>query len=264
MYQQPNPHSPYGQPTNPQQPYGQPQQWQPGSAQSHPGVYPPAGPPPQPYPVGGQGFQAGPPPPLPPPARNRHGGVIAVVIVLALLVVGGGAGTWWYLSDRGGDSPGEPQAEGLVVEDAESGISYTLPEGWEKFPSEDLIDAFTSSASYTTETGSASVFAFSSEAITDEEMSMSTSTIAGENSEYFYPYAEDRQILISEPIEVDGQEAYRFTWQVSNADEEPMYGHLLHILTDDNRSVFLMGIVQPDDDSLRTEIDAVISGATLL
>lgn len=93
---------------------------------------------------------------------------------------------------------------------------------------------------------------------------MSTSVIAGENSEYFYPYAEDRQILLSEPTEVDGQEAYRFTWLVSTADEEPMYGHIVHILTDDNRSVFLMGIVQPDDPDLRTEIDAVISGATLI
>ncbi|WP_205324522.1 hypothetical protein [Glycomyces sp. YM15] len=184
--------------------------------------------------------------------------------MLALLVVGGGAGAWWFLADPGGDGPGSSQAEGLVIEDSESGVAYSLPEGWEEFASEDLIEAFTSSASVTTETGSASVFAFSGEGMTDEEMSMSTSIIAGENSEYFYHYAEDRQILISEPIEVDGQEAYRFTWQVSKADDEPMYGHIVHILTDDNRSVFLMGIVQPDDDALRTEIDAAISSVSLL
>lgn len=185
--------------------------------------------------------------------------------MLALLLVGGGgAGAWWFLSDRGGDGPGASQAEGLTIEDTESGISYTLPEGWEEFASEDLIDAFTSSASVATEASGASVFAFSGEAMTDEEMSMSTSVIAGENSEYFYPYAEDRQILLSEPTEVDGQEAYRFTWVVSKADDEPMYGHIVHILTDDNRSVFLMGIVHPDDPDLRTEIDAVISGVTLL
>lgn len=190
--------------------------------------------------------------------------MIALVVVLALLVVGGGAGAWWFLSDRSGSGSGGDQADGFTIEDTESGISYTLPEGWEEFSGEDLIEAFTSSASVATEAGGASVFAFSGEAMTDEEMSMSTSTIAGENSEYFFPYAEDRQILISEPTEVAGQEAYRFTWQVSNTDDEAMYGHIVHILTDDNRSVFLMGIVQPDDEALRTEIDAVISGVTLL
>ncbi|MFC3493011.1 hypothetical protein [Glycomyces rhizosphaerae] len=185
-------------------------------------------------------------------------------MLVLLVVVGGGVGVWWFLSDQGGDGPGATQTEGLTIEDSESGISYTLPEGWEEFASEDLIEAFTSSASVSTETGGASVFAFSGEAMADEEMSMSTSTIAGENSEYFYPYAEDRQILLSEPAEVDGQEAYRFTWEVSKADDEPMYGHIVHILTDDNRSVFLMGIVYPDDPALRTEIDAVLTSVTLL
>lgn len=191
--------------------------------------------------------------------------------MLALLVVGGGgAGAWWYLSDRdggsngGGDGPDTAQGEGLTVEDTESGIAYTLPETWEQMDSGDLIEAFTSSASVATDTGGASVFAFSGEAMTDEEMSMSTSVIAGENSEYFYPYAEDRQILVSELAEVDGQEAYRFTWEVSKADDEPMYGHIIHILTDDNRSVFLMGIVHPDDPDLRTEIDAALASVTLL
>jgi hypothetical protein len=220
-------------------------------------------PPPHPYAIGGQGFLPGsPPPPLP---RKRTGGVIALVVVLLLLVLGGGAAAvWWMLSPADGADSAAPQAEGLTIEDADSGIAYTLPDTWEQMDSGDLIDAYTSAASLTTETGGASIYAFSGEAMTDEEMSFTTSTIAGENSEYFYPYAEDRQILISEPAEVDGQEAYRFTWEVSKADDEPMYGHIVHILTDDDRSVFLMGLVHPDDPDLRTEIDAALSTVTLL
>jgi hypothetical protein len=219
-------------------------------------------PPPHPYAIGAQGFLPGsPPPPLP---RKRTGVVIALVVVLLLLILGGGgAAAWWMLSPGGGD-PAAPQAEGLTVEDADSGIAYTLPDTWEQMDSGDLIDAYTSAASLTTETGGASIYAFSGEAMTGEEMSFTTSTIAGENSEYFYPYAEDRQILLSEPAEVDGQEAYRFTWEVGKAGDEPMYGHIVHILTDDDRSVFLMGIVHPDDPDLRTEIDAALATVTLL
>ncbi|MEU5154679.1 hypothetical protein [Glycomyces sp. NPDC021274] len=43
-----------------------------------------------------------------------------------------------------------------------------------------------------------------------------------------------------------------------------MYDHILHIFTDDNRSVFLMDIVHPDDPALRTEIDAATASVTLL
>jgi hypothetical protein len=218
-------------------------------------------PPPHPYAIGGQGFQPGPPPP--PLPRKRSGGVIALVVALALLVLGGGGVAAWLVLGESGD-PLPPQADGLVIEDAESGIAYRLPDTWEQLSADDLIDAYTSSASLATETGGASVFAFSGEAMTDEEMSFSTSTIAGENSEYFYPYAEDRQILLSEAAEVDGQEAYRFTWEVDKADDDPMYGHIVHILTDDDRSVFVMGIVYPDDPDLRTELDAVLTSVSLL
>jgi hypothetical protein len=252
VYQQPNPQQPYGHPQHQQpQPYVQP------------GAYQPAAMPPQPsYPPGAQGFHPGAPPP--PPPRKRSGGAVALVVVLALLLVGGGAGAWWFLSERdGGDGPGAAEAKGLYVEDSESGIAYSLPDTWEQTPSDDLIDAYTSSASVATDSGGASVFAFSGEAMTDGEMSFTTSTVAGENSEFFYPYAEDRQILVSEPAEVDGREAYRFTWEVDKADDDPMYGHIVHILTDDNRSVFLMGIVHPDDPDLRTEIDAALTSVTL-
>jgi hypothetical protein len=189
---------------------------------------------------------------------------VLVVVLLLLVLGGGGAAVWWFLSPGDSGDPIASQSEGLTVEDAASGIAYTLPDTWEQMDSGDLIDAYTSAASLTTETGGASIYAFSGEAMTDEEMSFTTSTIAGDNSEYFYPYAEDRQILLSEPAEVDGREAYRFTWEVSKADDEPMYGHIVHILTDDNRSVFLMGIVHPDDPDLRTEIDAALSSVTLL
>jgi hypothetical protein len=201
----------------------------------------------------------------PPPPRKGRGGLVAFVVVLMLLVVGGGGGAaWWFLSEPGGDG-GSPGADGLTIEDTESGIAYTAPDAWVEADSGDLIEAFTSSASFLAEEGgAASVVAFSGEAMTDEEMSFSTSTIAGENSEYFYPYAEDRQILISEPTEVDGQEAYRFTWEVSKSDEAPMYGHIVHILTDDNRSVFLMGMAHGDDPAMRTEVDAVIGSVSLL
>jgi hypothetical protein len=189
--------------------------------------------------------------------------VLAVVLVL-LVLGGGGAAAWWFLSPGDSGNPAALQTDGLTVEDSASGISYTLPETWEQTESGDLIDAYTSAASLTTETGGASLFAFSGDAMTGEEMSFTTSTVAGDNSEYCYPYAEDRQILLSEPAEVEGQEAYRFTWEVSKADDEPMYGHIVHILTDDDRSVFLMGLVHPDDPDLRAEVDAALSSVTLL
>lgn len=242
MYQQPDPRQP-------QQPWQQPGP-PPGP---HPGV---AGPQYQ-VPYSPQPGYGAPVPPAPP--RKGRGGLVVGVALLVVALVGGGYFAWRYLqSDSDPDSPGT-QPKGLVVEDTESGIDYELPEGWVEQDSGDLIDAFTTAAS----NGSASVFAFYGDAMTGEEMSYTTSTIAGENSEYFYPFAEDRQILISEPTEVDGQDAYRFTWEVSSEGEEPMYGHIVHILTDDDRSVFLMGIVHPDDADLRTEIDAIVSSVTL-
>jgi hypothetical protein len=187
-----------------------------------------------------------------------------LVVVLALLVVGGGGAVWWFLSPPAGD--GTAQSDELTIEDSESGIAYTMPDTWEEMDSDDLVEAFTSSASVAgeAEDSGASVVAFSGEAMTDEEMSMSTSTIAGENSEYFYPFPEEKQILLSEAAEVDGQEAYRFTWEVSTAGEPPMYGHIIHILTDDDRSVFLMGMAYGDDPAMRTEVDAVIATVSLL
>jgi hypothetical protein len=194
--------------------------------------------------------------------------VVALVVVLALLAVGGGGAAWWVLQrpDDGSGGGASAASDDLVIEDSESGISYSMPETWEEMDSDDLLDAFTSSASFAAEEegSGASVVAFSGEAMTDEEMSYSTSTIAGENSEFFYPFPEDKQILLSEPAEVDGQEAYRFTWEVSTTGEPPMYGHIVHILTDDNRSVFLMGMAFGEDPELRTEVDAVIGSVSLI
>lgn len=180
-----------------------------------------------------------------------------------LVVGGGGAAAWWFLS-RPGDGPA--QSDELTIEDTESGIAYTMPDTWDEMDSGDLIEAFTSSASVAGEAegSGASVVAFSGEAMADEEMSMSTSTIAGENSEYFYPFPEEKQILLSEAAEVDGQEAYRFSWEVATTGEPPMYGHIVHILTEDNRSVFLMGMAYGDGPAMRTEVDAVIASVALL
>lgn len=260
MYQQPNLQPPYGRP--PQQsatPGGPPQFGPPQPGPGQLGAYrPPMAPPPGPaysYAPGGQGF-----PPVPP---KRRGGVVAFVVVLALLLVGGGGAAWWFLA-RPADGGGAG-SDGLTIEDSESGIAYSMPGTWEEMESEDLLDAFSSSASVAGEAEGegASVVAFSGEAMTDEEMSMSTSTIAGENSEFFYPYPDDKQILISEPIEVDGQEAYRFTWEVSISGEPPMYGHIVHII-DGDRSVFLMGMAYGDDPAMRSEVDAVVSSVSLL
>jgi hypothetical protein len=185
-----------------------------------------------------------------------------LVVVLALLAVGGGGAAWWFLSRPNGVAA---QSDELTIEDSESGIAYSMPDTWEEMDSGDLIAAFTSSASVAGEaegTG-ASVVAFSGEAMTDEEMSMSTSTIAGENSEYFYPFPDEKQILLSEAAEVDGQEAYRFTWEVSISGEPPMYGHIIHII-DGDRSVFLMGMAYGDDPAMRSEVDAVVSSVSLL
>ena len=81
--------------------------------------------------------------PQPPqPAGGRRGRTVAVVVVVVLAVLAAGLGTWWWTRD-GDEGPlaGRPR-----VTDARAGMSYGIPEGWERNDKKgDLIGAFTSS-----------------------------------------------------------------------------------------------------------------------
>ncbi|WP_460545773.1 hypothetical protein [Glycomyces halotolerans] len=205
-----------------------------------------------------------PPPPVP-PKQSSGVKVLAIVGALVLLLVVAAAGTWWWSThDRAGTAPGEAtEAAGEArFEDHDAGVSFVRPDGWEPTDSAALIDAFTSYVGIAD--GSAWVATFHGEAMTDEEMSYSTSVIAEENSEYFYPLAEEREVLHSESARIDGLEAHDFAWLVDKADDEPMYGRAIHILTDDGRSVFVMGFVHPDDAALRAEVDAVLASVSMI
>ncbi|THV42410.1 hypothetical protein [Glycomyces buryatensis] len=277
-YQQPGPQSgfqpgppPGYQPGPQQQPQGgHPQQVPPPAGyssgpQAQSGYHPPQNQPPHGY---------GPQPPAPP--KKSAGGRIVLLLALVLVLVGSGAWALWMMQRPDTtcasgaellacDPPiesgsGEPTPDENRVEDVDAGISYELPEGWEQQESGDLIEAFSSAAAGP---DGGSVVAFHGDPMTGEEMSFSTSTIAGENSEFFYPYPDEREILISEATEVDGEEAYTFTWEVSTEGEDAMYGHIVHVLTEDS-SIFLMGMAMPDTDENRTEIDTVVSSIALL
>ncbi|MGX8904509.1 hypothetical protein ACR820_04395 [Streptomyces netropsis] len=218
------------------------------------------------------------PPPYPPgpahlphapaaPARNRRAAVAGVVAVLVLALVCGLAVTWFMTREDGGPLAGRPR-----VTDGAAGISYAIPEGWERNDKGGLINAFTSSvamkrtASDTRtddEGGGRTVLAGRAGGIPQSSLRPQTERAARSNAEFFYPDGRST-IEESRATTVSDRPAHTVVLKVNDRQGHTSHLRMTLISVDDRRSAFLLGITQPAGPTERREVDSVLESASLL
>ncbi|MFH9067869.1 hypothetical protein [Streptomyces alboflavus] len=193
--------------------------------------------------------------PQPPqPAGGRRGGsgpVVVIVVVLAVLAAG--LGTWWWTRD-GDEGPlaGRPR-----VTDARAGMSYGIPEGWERNDKKgDLIGAFTSSIASkgkgladsaeegNEEEGGGVALAGRSGAVPESSLQHETERAARSNAEFFYPDGSS-ELKESEAVTVDGRPAHTVALAVRDGEGGTAHLRLTLVSVDDTRSAFLLGLATP-------------------
>jgi hypothetical protein len=201
-------------------------------------------------------------PPLPPVAARPRNRRTAVAVVVSVLVLVGGAVTAWWLTRDEDSSPlaGRPR----VTDDA-AGISYAIPEGWQRDKQGDLVDAFTSSITRKStggEEGGSVVVAGRGGTVAKSDLKERTESVARSNAEYFYP--DGRSTLEeSRATTVSDHPAHTVALKVS--DGEGGTGHLRLTLIEarDGGSSFLLGIAQPTGPHEQQAVDAVLESASL-
>lgn len=206
-------------------------------------------------------------PPLvgPPPAIRPLNRRIAVAASALVLVVGG-ATAWWLTQDD--DGSGSPLAGRPRVTDDAAGISYAIPEGWERNEEGDLVDAFTSSVTVKRangeygEEGAGVVLAGRGGGVPTSALKQRTETVARSNAEYFYPDGSST-LEESRAITVSDRPAHTVALKVRDSEGGPVHLRLTLIATEDSRSAFLLGIAQPDGPAERQEVDEVLESASV-
>ncbi|MFD9885215.1 hypothetical protein ACFWZT_27555 [Streptomyces alboflavus] len=203
--------------------------------------------PPQPY---------APYPQPPQPAGGRRGRTVPVVVAVVLAVLAAGLGTWWWTRD-GDEGPlaGRPR-----VTDARAGLSYGIPEGWERNDKKgDLIGAFTSSIASkgkgladpaeegSEEEGGGIVLAGRSGAVPESSLKVETEQAARSNAEFFYPDGSS-EVKESEATTVDGRPAHTTALTVRDGEGGTAHLRLTLVSVDGTRSAFLLGIATPGTD----------------
>ncbi|MFD8386136.1 hypothetical protein ACFV2X_47850 [Streptomyces sp. NPDC059679] len=194
-------------------------------------------------------------------ARPGNGRTMVAVVVSVLVLVGGGVTAWWLTRDEDGSS----LADRPRVTDDAAGISYAIPEGWQRNKKGDLVDAFTSSITMKStggEEGGSVVLAGRNGTVPKSQLKEQTEDAARSNAEYFYP--DGRSTLEeSRATTVSDRPAYTVALKVS--DGEGGTGHLrLTLMTArDGGSSYLLGIAQPTGPQEQQEVDAVLESASL-
>lgn len=182
------------------------------------------------------------------------------VVVSVLVLVGGAATAWWLTRDE----DGSPLAGRPRVTDDAAGISYAIPEGWQRNKKGDLVDAFTSSITMARtggEEGGSVVLAGRGGAVPKSELKERTEGVARSNAEYFYP--DGRSTLEeSKATTVSDRPAYTVALKVSGGEGGTGHLRLTLIAGQDSRSAFLLGIAQPTGPDEQQEVDAVLESAS--
>ncbi|MBB4887290.1 hypothetical protein WEB32_03745 [Streptomyces netropsis] len=220
---------------------------------------PPAGPPP--YPPS--------PVHLPPapaaPARKRRAAVVGVVAVLVLALVSGIAVAWYMTNDDGGPLAGRPR-----VKDGAAGISYAIPEGWERNDKGGLINAFTSSVAMKGkatgadgEGGGRTVLAGRAGGIPQSSLRQQTERAARSNAEFFYPDGRST-IEESRATTVSDRPAHTVALKVNDRQGHTAHLRMTLVSVDDSRAAFLLGVTQPAGPAERREVDSVLESASLM
>ncbi|MDW6065349.1 hypothetical protein SAZ11_55555 [Streptomyces sp. FXJ1.4098] len=186
---------------------------------------------------------------------------MVAVVVSVLVLVGGAVTAWWLTRDEDGSS----LADRPRVTDDAAGISYAIPEGWQRNKKGDLVDAFTSSITMKStggEEGGSVVLAGRAGSVPKSQLKEQTEDAARSNAEYFYPDGRS-SIEESRATTVSDRPAYTVALKVS--DGEGGTGHLrLTLMTArDGGSSYLLGIAQPTGPQEQQEVDAVLESASL-
>ncbi|WJV48428.1 hypothetical protein [Streptomyces flavofungini] len=192
-------------------------------------------------------------PQQPQPARGRRGRAVPVVVAVVLAVLAAGLGTWWWTRD-GDEAPlaGRPR-----VTDARAGLSYGIPEGWERNDKRgDLIGAFTSSIASkgkglgdsaeegNEEEGGGLALAGRSGAVPASSLKTETERAARSNAEFFYPDGSS-EVKESEATTVDGRPAHTVALAVRDGEGGTAHLRLTLVSVDGGRSAFLLGVATP-------------------
>ncbi|QKV90869.1 hypothetical protein HUT19_03210 [Streptomyces sp. NA02950] len=208
-----------------------------------------------------------PPPPPTAPRRGRRGPVAGVIAVLLLLAAGAGA-TWWLTHDE----DGSPLAGRPRVTDRAAGLSYGIPEGWQR-DSGDLLDAFTSSitmrpakdtpgAEEDTEDDGSVVLAGRGGPVPSSALRQRAEDAARSNAEFFYP--DGRSALEeSQAVEVGDRPAHTVALTVHDGGTDH-HLRLTLVSVRDDRAAFLLGVAQSPERAARQEVDTVLESAAVL
>ncbi|MCH0538675.1 hypothetical protein I3F58_03685 [Streptomyces sp. MUM 203J] len=206
------------------------------------------------------------------PLPVRPGKVVAVVVAFLLVLVGG-AVAWWAMRDGDGPFAGRPR-----VNDGKAGLSYAIPEGWQR--NEDkLLDAFTSAVTGEGPGGAGgsggSVLAGRAGGIPQARLKQQTERAAYSNAEFFCPDG-GKTLRRSEATAVGDRPAHTVVVEVTRPACGTLHLRMTIISVDDDRSAFLIGLAQDKGDkdggggqgaAAREEgrglVDAVIADAAL-
>ncbi|RLU79967.1 hypothetical protein CTZ27_36080 [Streptomyces griseocarneus] len=185
--------------------------------------------------------------------------VAGVVAALVFVLAVGSTAAWWLLRDD--DS--SPLAGRPRVADEQAGISYAVPEGWERSDGK-LIDAFTSSVDtkHGTGDGGSTVLAGRSDAIPESDLRRQVERAAKSNAVFFYPDGSS-QPEESRPTTVSHRPAHTVVLRVNDGHGGTARLRMTLIAASDHASAFLLGIDQPAGPAEDKAVDAVMESATV-
>ncbi|MFD7303806.1 hypothetical protein ACFV83_23235 [Streptomyces pharetrae] len=203
---------------------------------------------------------APPPPPHPPVTRRRPALLTTLVVTLVLALAGGGFVVWRTLN--GGDD--EPLAGRPRVEDRAAGLSYAVPEGWQRGDG-DLINSFTSSVTreHPGGQGGSIVAAGRGDGVPRAQLGAATERWARSNAVFFHPDGRST-VTESEATTVDGRPAHTVTLKVTDGENGTGHLRMTVVAVDDDRVAFLLAVVQPATGAEKRTADLVLSSAALL
>ncbi|WEV23768.1 hypothetical protein OYE22_00175 [Streptomyces sp. 71268] len=181
--------------------------------------------------------------------------MVAGLLTLALLLVGG-ATAWWLTRDEDRSA----LADQPRVTDEKAGISYAIPEGWERDKG-GLIDAFTSAAGEKSADGKGgSVMAGRAGGVPQSRLRYEAERAASSNAEFFCPDGKSTP-QESKATTVGDRPAHTAVLKVTHSDCGTLYLRMTLVSLDDSRSAFLIGLAEQRG---REQVDMVLEDASPL
>ena len=187
---------------------------------------------------------------------------LAAVLVMALAALVGGCTAGVDEPDRQA-ATSSPENLAARVEDSETGLTYSLPEGWIENDPDELLDVFTSSATSADDEGEGGglvatgplegLFAAGETGLADQ-----SEAAAIDFAEFFVPFEGTRDKLESEAIRVGGHAAHRTQFRIEPDEERDVFVEAVVIdLGDDG--AFALGLFYADDTRAAAEVEQVLA-----